>query len=162
MICYQDILNNKPIGKCKPYLPNNQTELQPHLSISPTTFLFDLFQEKKPKHNQNIKQLAKLLGSVMMNGLPFLDIDDFVHASDFVNRNIPEHTKSYITQSPLLSGQFGNFLNVRNLQIRLSPDNCWTKYFVEYLKKHSKIIKVSFIILSFFFLRLIYNIRRIQ
>lgn len=143
MICYQQNIGDKPIGKCKPYLPDNETTLnQPHLSISPTTFLFDLFDESNSKHRVNLKQLAKLLGSVMLNGLPFLGLDDFVHSSDFVNRNLPKRTQEYITNSPLLSGQFGNFLNVRNLQIRLSPDNCWTNDFVKYLKKTSAIIKV--------------------
>jgi hypothetical protein len=89
-----------------------------------------------------MKHFAKLLGSIMMNGLPLLGLDDFVHASDFVNGNLDTKTQQEIIQSPLLNGQFGNFLNVRNLQIRLSPMNCWTTAFVKHLKKTSAIIKV--------------------
>ena len=135
-------INSTAVPTCKPYIPPEELN-QKHRSISPTTVLFHLFDVKSDDSDKvDLKHLAKLLGSIMMNGLPLLGLDDFVHASDFVNRNLDIKTQQEIIQSPLLNGQFGNFLNVRNLQIRLSPMNCWTAAFVKYLKKTSAIIKV--------------------
>lgn len=128
-------------AKCQPYVPPDELN-QNHHTISPTTFLFHFLNGKTDDNPVDIKHFAKLLGSIMMNGLPLLGLDDYVHVSDFVNHNLDKKTATEISQSPLLSGQFGNFLNVRNLQIRLSPQNCWTNAFVKYLKKTSSIIKV--------------------
>lgn len=78
----------------------------------------------------------------MMNGLPLLGLDDYVHASDLVNENIDKNSRSYVMNSPVFRGQFGTFLGVRELQIRLSPDNCWTRSFVKHLRATSTMIKV--------------------
>jgi hypothetical protein len=127
---------------CQPYIPPEELNKKVH-PISPTTILLHILDQKTDDSNRvDMKHFAKLLGSIMMNGLPLLGLDDFVHASDFVNRNLDTKTQQEIIQSPLLNGQFGNFLNVRNLQIRLSPTNCWTLAFVKHLKKTSAIINV--------------------
>jgi hypothetical protein len=139
-----DPVINDLTPRCQPYIPpseeSNQNSKQTSLT---TTFLFDFVNGKGMNNEVDLKHFAKLLGGIMMNGLPMLGLDDFVHASDFVNRNLHSQTQVAITKSPLVSGQFGNFLNVRNLQIRLSPNNCWTNAFAKYLKQTSTIIQVE-------------------
>jgi hypothetical protein len=129
--------------RCQPYFPPPE-ESNENTGETPltTTLLFDFMSGKGMNNKADLKHFAKLLGGIMMNGLPMLGLDDFVHASDFVNQNLHSKAQEEITKSPILSGQFGNFLNVRNLQIRLSPNNCWTNAFAKYLRQTSTIIKV--------------------
>ena len=78
----------------------------------------------------------------MMNGLPLMGLDDYLRTSDYVNDNINEAMFNAIMSSPFLKGQYGTLLQARDLQIRLSPHNCWTKGFVKYMKKSSMLFKV--------------------
>jgi len=86
-------------------------------------------------------QFAGLLSSLMMNGLPLLGLDDFVHFSDFVNAHLGSKITSKILSSPGYKDKFGNFLEVRSNRILLYPDNCWTQQFVSYLQSSSKVFK---------------------
>ena len=86
-------------------------------------------------------QFAGLLSSLMMNGLPLLGLDDFVHFSDFVNAHLGSKITSKILASPGYKEKFGNFLEVRRNRILLYPDNCWTQHFVTYLQSSSKVFK---------------------
>lgn len=141
MICKPDE-NYLYVTKCQPYFSPEELN-QNHQPVSPTSLLFHYLDGRSDDSRVDMKHFAKLLGSIMMNGLPLFGLDDYVHASDFVNNNLDNKTLSELSQSPLLSGQFGSFLNVRRCQIRLSPQNCWTNAFVRYMKKTSSIIKVT-------------------
>lgn len=79
---------------------------------------------------------------VVLLGLPLAGLDDYVFMSDFVNNNLDPKTLGELTSSPLLGGKFSNFLNVRSNEIRLVPDNCWTRGFADYLKETSSVAKV--------------------
>ena len=75
--------------------------------------------------------------------MPFAGIDDYVFMSDFVTKNLGENTLHELENSPLVGGKFNNFLNVRKSEIRLVPDNCWTRGFADYLQQTSSAVEVT-------------------
>lgn len=117
--------------------------------LSPSTVLFNILEsgnygnEVGGQDDMNAQNIARLLGSIMMNGLPVMCLDDYLHMSDYLNQNINERTYAAIMESPVLKGQFGTLIRARKMQIRLSPNNCWTKAFVKHMKKTSALFRVS-------------------
>lgn len=77
-----------------------------------------------------------------LSGLPFAGLDEFVQMSDFIGHHLDPGTLHALDASPLVGGKFSNFLNVRSSDIRLVPNNCWTREFAVYLQKTSFVAKV--------------------
>lgn len=105
----------------------------------------------------NYRELATLLSGFIMHGVPLLGIKDFVSLSAVANeelgpkrrdRYLPSRTislliyihyyifnifpGSVLNLSPYRDC-FGNFLNVQLLELRLVPDNMWTRQFKTYI-----------------------------
>jgi hypothetical protein len=55
-----------------------------------------------------------------MNGFPLLGLDDFVHLSDFVNDKLGDQGRHAILDYTGYRDRFGNFLNVRKNQLRVT------------------------------------------
>lgn len=88
--------------------------------------------------SEEASQLAVLLSSVMMNGLPLLGLDDFVYFSDFIGEEMGKDAKAALLTSPGYKHKFSNFLRVRRNKILLYPDSCWTRQFVAYMSASTK------------------------
>jgi hypothetical protein len=147
MICQHQGVLPPSLSDCKPYYNDLET------SITPASVLFSLLQPggiQSNKNNALTQNFAKLLGGILLNGLPLLSLDDYVILSDFTNMNIKTSMRDEILSSPVLRGRFGNFLTVRNKEIRFTPDNCWTRLFYQYLLETSDVIKVPNIMLLVF------------
>jgi hypothetical protein len=84
-------------------------------------------------------------------GLPFAGLDDYVFMSDFINSKLDPGTLQELESSPLIGGKFSNFLNVRQNEIRLVPNNCWTRNFADYLQQTSSVVEVSILSLVLLF-----------
>jgi hypothetical protein len=132
------------LSKCQPYYPESDSDI-PNAAdrLSTSAVLYNILENGNNKDNINSKTIARLLGSVMMNGLPLMGLDDFLRTSDYVNQNLNSEMRNDIMESSFLSGQFGTLLRARNMQIRVSPENCWSKGFVKYMRKSSTLFKVS-------------------
>eukprot|EP01038_Epipyxis_sp_PR26KG_P009362 gene9362-12613_t len=91
---------------------------------------------------RNGRKLNKLLTSLMMNGLPFVGLDDYVTLSDNTNKNLGNKGVEQILSFQTYKDSFGNFLNVRsNRLIIVSYDSCWVQQFIGYLYKTSLVFK---------------------
>jgi len=110
--------------------------------LTPSDLLFNKLSTGMLLTDQDeTSQFAGLLSSLMMNGLPLLGIDDFVHFSDFVNTHLGSKLTTKILSSPGYKEKFSNFLEVRTNHILFYPDNCWTREFILYLKSSSRVFK---------------------
>jgi hypothetical protein len=85
---------------------------------------------------------AGLMSSIMMNGAPLIGLDDFVHLSDVVNDRLGPQGRAQIMNFTGYSDRFGNFLDVRRRELRITPENCLTRRLMEHLWTHSTVIKV--------------------
>ena len=132
------------ISQCKP-TGNNR----PDGDISPADILINLLTTgsilSDSSDPNSAHDFAGLLSSIMMNGAPMLGLDDFVHLSDFVNKNLGTKGRSQIMNSTAYSDKFGNFLDVRRKELRITPYSCWTEMFLSHLNKNSLIAKVGFV-----------------
>lgn len=87
---------------------------------------------------------------LLCSGLPFAGLDEYVHMSDFINLKLDPGTLQELDTSPIIGGKFSNFLNVRQNEIRLVPNNCWTRGFADYLKETSKVAKVTELLINIY------------
>lgn len=129
---------------CKPFRDANT----PQGWLSPTDLLFNIIRDgtlTDPDH-QDTQQFTRLLTSMMMNGLPLLDIDDYIYLSDFINNYLGETTRKELLNYAIYRDKFGNFLNVRQNQLRIVPNEGMATDFVRYLNESSKLFNVSIII----------------
>jgi hypothetical protein len=141
MTCNHNGVKTPSVYKdCKPYFGNHVSG--PDVTVTPSSLLFS-FLNPNSRGDELALKIMKLLGGVMLNGIPVLSLDDFIFMSDFLNENIDSSMKRRITESPIIDGMFGNILGVRMKQIRLSPDNCWTRGFLTYLHNTSESSKVK-------------------
>lgn len=147
MICGSKSANNvhgELLSKCQPYYPESDSDMPAAPDrLSPSAVLYDLLENGNSDEKVSSKTIARLLGSIMMNGLPLLGLDDFLRTSDYVNQNLNTAARNDIMESPFLNGQFGTLLRARDMQISISPENCWSKGFVKYMKKSSTMFTVS-------------------
>jgi hypothetical protein len=98
-------------------------------------------------HNKDIEmeqtnQFANLLSSLMMNGLPLLALDDYIRLSDNINANLGVNAKKKMMSFTGYKYTFGNFLDIRNREIRIVPMNCLSRGFVDYLRVHAPLSNV--------------------
>lgn len=129
---------------CSPYYGNGEPG-----GTSPASLLLSILQSSSTDSDQpetNTKaqtmKFANLLGSLMMNGFPLLGIDDYFQLSDFINDNIGHRSRREFMESSTLKSNFGNLLNIRNRELRLTPNNCVTRGFAEYILNASNVIDV--------------------
>jgi hypothetical protein len=139
-------LNKKPgISHCKPSEDNRPDSTTG--SLSPADILINLLTTGSIISDTNdpnsAHDFAGLLSSIMMNGAPLLGLDDFVYLSDFVNKNLGPSGRTQIMNSTAYSDKFGNFLDVRKRELRVTPYNCWSEKFLSHLYSNSLTIKVS-------------------
>ena len=78
-----------------------------------------------------------------------LGLDDFVKLSDFVNKNLGTSGRQQIMNSTAYSDKFGNFLDVRKRELRITPYSCWTEEFLTHLSRNSMIAKVIFVLRNY-------------
>ena len=142
LICAPGLKYQPGITECKPTGDN-----RPDGALSPADLLINLLSTGNILSDSNdpnsAHDFAGLLSSIMMNGAPMLGLDDFVHLSDFVNKNLGSEGRNQIMNSPAYSDKFGNFLDVRKRELRITPYSCWTESFLYHLNKNSLIAKVS-------------------
>lgn len=109
--------------------------------MSPSEFLFGLLTSGNADGTKTA-MVSKLLSSIMMNGLPLLGLYDYVEMSDVINSYIGKRVKSEVLGNSAYRDKFGNFLDVRQKEIRITPRNCWTLKFYDAIKLHSQELKV--------------------
>jgi hypothetical protein len=142
LICTPGSTGQPGISQCKP-TGNNR----PDGELSPADVLINLLTKgtilSDASNPNSAHDFAGLLSSLMMNGAPMLGLDDFVYLSDFVNKNLGSKGRNQIMNSTAYSDKFGNFLDVRRRELRITPYSCWTEKFLNHLNKNSVIAKVS-------------------
>jgi hypothetical protein len=94
-----------------------------------------------PEQDSANKAAVKLI-SMMMNGVPLLDTEDYIMFSNYIRDSITEEKRKTITDYPVYGDIFDNLLNVGNKSIILSPANCWTRLLADYLSEFPVIAKV--------------------
>jgi hypothetical protein len=145
LVCTPGDAHKTGISRCKT-VENNRPDSTTG-ALSPADILINLLTTgsiMSDKSNPNsAHDFAGLLSSVMMNGAPMLGLDDFVYLSDFVNKNLGSNGRHKIMNSTAYSDKFGNFLDVRTRELRITPYNCWTEKFLDHLNKNSAVVKVS-------------------
>lgn len=143
LICEPGSEYQPGISLCKPTGDN-----RPDGTLSPADVLINLLTTgsvlSDSNDPNNAHDFAGLLSSIMMNGAPMLGLDDFVHLSDFVNKNLGAHGRQQIMNSTAYSDKFGNFLDVRKRELRITPNSCWTEEFLDHLNRNSLMAKVIF------------------
>jgi hypothetical protein len=82
-----------------------------------------------------------LLSSILMNGVPLLNLDDFVYLSDFVNKELGSTAKKELLSQSEYKHKFSNILNVRSNKIFLYPDSCWARQFIYFLNQTSNTLQ---------------------
>ena len=140
------------LSECKPFSSSDEYHKTHDENISPTIALLNLLQtgtlESKDNNPENSNQtqnsydVASLLGSLIMNGLPLIGLHDFISFSDFINNNIGDETKRNIIKSTIYREKFSNFLDIRKKELRIVPNNCWSSAFIEYLSDQSDVFQV--------------------
>lgn len=103
--------------------------------------------------NAKIAAVADTLSEVVMNGSPILNLEDFVILSDAINRHLGDDEKSAILSESAFRYSLGNFLLIRERQLRFAPTNEYTLGFRDYLSNRSN-INVSATFLLDFIVRL--------
>lgn len=145
LICAPGLTYQPGISQCRPTGDN-----RPDGELSPADILINLLTTGSIMSDANdpnsAHDFAGLLSSIMMNGAPMLGLDDFVHLSDFVNKNLGSNGRSQIMNSTAYSDKFGNFLDVRKRELRITPYSCWTEKFLSHLNKNSLIAKVGILL----------------
>ena len=135
--------------RCQPF--NNEAKDQSASPMTTTDVLFDFLISGKngfqPISNasgddvQVAHNLVGLLSSIMMNGFPILGIDDYVLLSDIVNKQLGADGKQLIMDYVGYRDRFGNFLDVKNRQLRFVGKNCLTYNMLQHWQKHNVLLK---------------------
>ena len=145
LICAPGTKYQPGVSLCRPTGDN-----QPDGTLSPADVLINLLATgsvlSDSKDPNSAHDFAGLLSSIMMNGAPMLGLDDFVKLSDFVNKNLGISGRQQIMNSTAYSDKFGNFLDIRKRELRITPYSCWTEEFLTHLGRNSIIAKVIFVI----------------
>ena len=140
LVCAPGTTYRPGISQCRPTEDN-----RPDGDVSPADVLINLLTTGSIMSDatdpNSAHDFAGLLSSIMMNGAPMLGLDDFVHLSDFVNKNLGPHGRGQIMNSTAYRDKFGNFLDVRRRELRIAPYSCWTGQFLSHLNKNSLIAK---------------------
>lgn len=138
VMCDLKHLNPVSLSNCQPI----EDKINPSMNsdISPAELFFDMYTgNQAPTAYSN--DIVKLMSSIMMNGLPLLDLDDFVYFSDMVNSIMGKKQKRQLMSLTSYRDKFGNFLDVREKELRFTPINCWTKNFIRHLRKTSTVLR---------------------
>ena len=119
-------------------------------SMASNVLLKLLNPEPNPTEPQSIdsafkdaSNFAQVVGSMLLNGLPVLGLDDWFSLSDFMNANMNSHMRARLMQYTSIRGRFINLLGVRDLSLAFTPDNCWTRALINHLNKTTANFKVS-------------------
>lgn len=107
-------------------------------SLSPADILFNIVSSsnalsEKDTNSKKSDEFGKLISAMLMNGLPLLGLGDFVRLSDFVNGHIGSRSKNHLLEYTEFAEKFSNFLNIRNLEVRLSGNPCFVDEFADHL-----------------------------
>ncbi len=131
--------SNFKAPKCHPFASN--------YSKSSSDTLSSIFFEKGDSFAY-YSNLADLIASMALNGLPLLDLDDYVRLSDATNEIIGRSVRDRLVGNLYYGGKVDNLLEVRRKQIVLAPRNCWTQHFLSSLLRSSDTAKVLFFIFT--------------
>lgn len=137
MECAPNSLKNRADLECRPdgYNPDRASK-----GLSTSDVLFNkLSTGFLVSDSSEATKFVALLSSIMMNGLPLLGLDDFIHFSDFVSNRMGKSARDLFLSAPGYKEKFSNFLDVRSNHLLLYPDNCWTQEFVSYLQSNTKL-----------------------
>eukprot|EP01039_Chlorochromonas_danica_P011157 gene11157-12437_t len=96
----------------------------------------DLLSQPEAGHGSS--QLISYLSSLMMNGIPLVDLDDYVRLSDLANRYLGS-LRPRLMASSFLWDQFSNLMDVRQKRIVLSPPSCLSTAFRDFLKEGERV-----------------------
>jgi hypothetical protein len=88
------------------------------------------------------KAATKLI-SMIMNGVPLMDTQDYVIFANYTGQSIGEDRRKDITNYPIYGDIFDNLLNIPHKYLILSPENCWTQSFLEYWQQFPIVTQVS-------------------
>lgn len=87
------------------------------------------------KDFEDAANFAEVIGSMLLNGLPVVGLDDWFSLSDFMNANIQPEMRSRLMQYTAIKGRFVNLLGVRDLELGFTPNNCWTRALIQHLNE---------------------------
>ena len=107
--------------------PKNSSHVS-NLNFLDAMSFFEEFGPTSPPHT-----IATRLIGMMMNAVPVVDITDFVVLSNSISHSVGNKTINAIINSPIYGDLFDNLLSVRGKALVLSPINCWTLGFKDYL-----------------------------
>lgn len=133
-----DPTDSKSNLHCEPYSGNLRSQ-----ELTPGDLLLNWLKTGQPvaeNSKENLKAL-ELISSIMMNGLPLVGLDDFVHISDFTNKYVGKELQEKLMTSVTLRDQFDSFLNIRQKRLILAPENACTREFYHYMLNHTHIMK---------------------
>lgn len=119
-----------------------QTPSGPNDKLSPSQLLANILSSgslygqsddgssKKSKKHANVQTdaLAELLSSLLMNGAPLLGLVDFIHLSDFTNKQLGSEGKMRLMSYSAYRERFSNFLDIRNKDIHIVSDSSCMGY----------------------------------
>jgi hypothetical protein len=117
---------------CKPQKQSNS------FGLTTSDVLFN-FQNSSTDHGirrDGFSNLANLLDSLILNGFPLLDLQNYGAFSDYV-REFLINTTALDSIGPEFASTIGNLVNFFSSDIRFAPQNCWTDSFVNHLQNTS-------------------------
>lgn len=144
MICKLQHGTGNVATDCKPMRTPYDTESS-SADMSPADLFFNMYSGSliaNKTATAYTNDITKLLSSVMMNGLPILGLDDFVRMSDIANDHIGINGKNHVLGIASYRDKFGNFLEIRRKELRITPRNCWSEAFVQHLNNTAEIFQV--------------------
>lgn len=144
-------LNCQPLDSNQPSKNSYNTNNKMSLSLLFLRILNHNHLIDTNNNNNELSNFIELLSSLMMNGIPLVGLDDYVYISDFLNSQLGTMGKDDLLNSNnnKYKSKFGNFLDIRNKQLRLVPDNEITNEFYQYLLNSSTVANVIIITIIF-------------
>lgn len=115
------------------------------LTASELLYEISLGNKSNMTHDDNDQEkVLNLIASLVFNGVPLLDLSDYVRLSDYINTVIGEEGIKRLLSIPIVKEKFGNLLSIRTKEIRITPSNCFTRSFHTFLVNSSQVAKVYF------------------
>jgi hypothetical protein len=110
-------------------------------TFSPSDLAFNPFDSSDSTTQQ--LELVSLLSSMFLNGMPIVDLNDYVLLSDYANSYLGSNGRSRLLASRVASERLGNLLMVRSKLFALAPRNEHTEAFMRFLQTASSTTQVN-------------------
>lgn len=95
--------------------------------------------EESRSSMQEMVTVVNYISNFVMNGVPLIDLKDFLSLSANVNKEIGLDSKKKLLSQTMYRQRFGNFLDCENLEIRISPKSCYAEKLHDFLSKRAPV-----------------------